>query len=457
MNAPRTLAGTARYLGRGECEALARRVLGFSAADETRVNVNSGNTGNTRFAVNQISTGGDSYNATVSVRVVVGRKVATAATNRLDDESLRRTVDTAIRIARLTPDDPELLPELGPQQYQESREWFDSTAALEPAGRATAVRTISDPARAAGLTSTGFLESRAGSQCIANSRGLFAWTRQSQLSFTTTVRTPDGTGSGWAGTDEHDWARVDPAALGARAIDKARRSMNPVAIEPGRYTVILEPTAVANLVQTLANAMNARNADEGRSFFSRQGGGNKIGMKVVDERVTLVTDPSDSECPGATFGGDGLPTSKTTWIEKGVVKNLAYDRLWAQRQGKAPSSAAGTLRMLGGDASMDDLIRSTERGILVTRFWYIRPVDQRTILYTGLTRDGTFLIENGRVTRPIKNFRYNESPVFMLNNLEMLGRPVRVSATESGGPGTAIIVPPIKVRDFSFTSLSDAV
>ena len=457
MSAPHSLGATPRYLARGECEAIARRVLGFSAADQTRVTVNSGDTGNTRFAVNQISTGGDSYNATVSVRVVVGRKVATAATNRLDDESLRHTVETAIRIARLTPDDPELLPELGPQQYQESRAWSDATAALDPAGRATAVRAISDPARAAGLTSTGFLEIGAGSQCIANSRGLFAWTRQSQLSFTTTVRTPDGTGSGWAGTDEHDWASVDPAALGARAIDKARRSMNPVAIEPGRYTVILEPTAVANLVQGLAGAMNARAADEGRSFFSRQGGGNKIGMKVVDERVTLVSDPLDPACPGATFGADGLPTNKTTWIENGVVRNLATDRYWASRQGTAPSSTAGTLRMLGGEASMDDLITSTERGILVTRFWYIRPVDQRTILYTGLTRDGTFLIENGKISRPIKNFRYNESPVFMLNNLEMLGRPVRVSATESGGPGTAIIVPPIKVRDFSFTSLSDAV
>ncbi len=457
MSGLRTLAPTARYLGRAECEAIAKRVLGFSAADETRVTVNSGNAGNTRFAVNQISTGGDSYNATVSVRVVIGKKVASAGTNRLDDESLRRTVDTAIRIARLTPDDSELLPELGPQQYEASREWFDTTASLDPAARATAVRTISDPSRAAGLTSTGFLEISAGSQCIANSRGLFAWTRQSQCAFTTTVRTPDGTGSGWAGADEHDWARVDPAALGARAIEKARRSMNPVAIEPGRYTVILEPTAVANLVQTLGNAMNARNADEGRSFFSRQGGGNKIGMKVVDERVTLLSDPSDPACPGASFGPDGLPTRKTTWIENGIVKNLAYDRLWAQRQGKEPSSTAGTLRMIGGDASMDDLIRSTERGILVTRFWYIRPVDQRTILYTGLTRDGTFLIENGKVTRPIKNLRYNESPVFMLNNLEMLGRPVRVSATESGGPGTAIIVPPIKVRDFSFTSLSDAV
>jgi len=457
VSAPRTLAATARYLGRGECEALARRVLGFAAADETRVTVNSGNTGNTRFAVNQISTGGDSYNATVGVRVVVGRKVASAATNRLDDESLRRTVETAIRIAKLTPDDAELLPEPGPQQYQESRAWFDSTAALDPADRAAAVRAISDPARAAGLTSTGFLEIGAGSQCIANSRGLFAWARQSQLSFTATVRTPDGTGSGWAGVDEHDWTRVDPAALGARAIDKARRSMNPVAIEPGRYTVILEPTAVANLVQGLSRAMSARNADEGRSFFSRPGGGNKVGMKVVDERVTLVSDPFDPACPGDAFDGDGLPARRTAWIENGVMKNLAYDRWWAQKQGREPSSPAGTLRMLGGDASMDDLIASTGRGILVTRFWYIRPVDQRTILSTGLTRDGTFLIENGKVTRPIKNFRYNESPVFMLNNLEAMGRPVRVSATESGGPGTAIIVPPIKVRDFSFTSLSDAV
>jgi predicted Zn-dependent protease len=285
---------------------------------------------------------------------------------------------------------------------------------------------------------------------------------------TTTVRTNDGTGSGWAGATHDDFTKIDAASIGSRAADKARRSVNPVAIEPGRYTVVLEPTAVGNLVQLIAGALNARAADEGRSFFSKQGGGNKLGQKVVDERVTLVSDPQDPDAPGAAFAGDGLPLGKRVWIENGVVKTLSYDRFWAQKQGVQPNAGggggfggfgggAGGMKMSGGTATLEELIASTQRGLLITRLWYIRPVDQRTILYTGLTRDGTFLIENGKITHPVKNLRWNESPIFMLNNLEAMGRPVRVSASEDGSPGQAIVVPPIKARDFNFTSTSDAV
>jgi predicted Zn-dependent protease len=229
-----------------------------------------------------------------------------------------------------------------------------------------------------------------------------------------------------------------------------------VAVEPGRYTVVLEPSAVAALVGLLAGSLGARLADEGRSFFSKPGGGNKIGTKVVDERVTLTSDPFDPEAPGAPFGADGLPAARTTWIENGVVRDLAYDRYWAQRSNRAPNSGGGgSLRMSGGTASLDELVAGTARGLLVTRFFYIRTVDPRTILHTGLTRDGTFLIENGRITRAVKNMRWNESPVFLLNNLEALGRPERAASSEGGGG--SIVVPPLRARDFNFTSLSDAV
>ncbi len=454
---PKSLYAIAPHLSRAECDAIAKKVLSFSTADECRVSINSGMRQNTRFAVNQISTAGDNYNAAVTVRSVIGKRSANVTVNRLDDASLRAAVQNAERIARLAPEDPELLPELGPQDVPPSVQWSDATASLEPEARAEAVRAITEPARRAGLVSTGYLEANAGSFAVANNKGLFAYDRSTAVAFTTTVRTPDGTGSGWAGASDNDFRRIDPRLLAERAIEKARKSVNPVAIEPGRYTVILEPTAVANLVQLIGGALNARNADEGRSFFSKAGGGNKIGEKVVDERVTLVSDPFDPRVPSGTFGGDGLPTQKVTWIENGVVRNLAYDRFWAQRTGKAPVSAGGTLAMSGGSSSMEEMIASTERGILVTRFWYIRSVDPRTILFTGLTRDGTFLIENGKVTRPVKNLRYNESPIFMLNNLQMMGRPERVSASEAGGPGQAIIVPPLKCRDFNFTSTSDAI
>lgn len=457
MTAPRSLVVAARTLGREECEALAKRVLSFATADETRVTITSGGRGNTRFAVNQISTAGDNYDATVGIRSSFGKRTGGVNTNKLDDDSLRASVQLAERLAKLSPEDPEAMPELGPQSYVESRGWSEATASLDPGARANAARAITEPSRAAGLVSTGYLETRASATAIANSRGLFAYGRQTALALTATVRTADGAGSGWAGATSHDFAKVDPGELGARAIDKARRSVNAVAVEPGRYTAILEPTAVGNLVQFIPLAMSARNADEGRSFFSKAGGGNKVGMKVVDERVTVTSDPLDPDTYAYTFSGDGLPVTKATWIENGVVRNLSYDRFWAAKQGRAPLAFAGAVRMSGGTASTEDLIASTDRGILITRFWYIRPVDPRTLLFTGLTRDGTFLIERGRVTRAVKNLRFNESPIFMLNNLEAMGQPVRVSASEAGGPGLAIVVPPIKVRDFTFTSLSDAV
>ncbi|MCU0625269.1 MAG: TldD/PmbA family protein [Gemmatimonadaceae bacterium] len=455
-HAPRGLLAGG-VLARGDAESLVKRILGFSHADACRVSLGSRSRGNTRFAVNQVSTAGDTEDLSVVVRAVVGKKVGTATTNRLDDDALRRVVETAERIAKLQPDDPELMPELAPQSYLDVEAWDDATAAADPAARAALVAAVTERARRQGLVSTGYVEVESQATAIGNSAGLFAYHRATDVAMTTTVRTSDGAGSGWAGGAARRIAGLDADALGERAIDKARRSARAVAIEPGRYTVVLEPTAVGNLVQLMAFATGARNADEGRSFFSKPGGGTKIGMKVVDERVTLTSDPQHAEAPGSPFDGDGQPTRKVTWIGEGVVRDLAYDRYWASRKNVAPVVQPRCLQMQGGTQSLDEMIASTERGILVTRFWYIRPVDQRTILYTGLTRDGTFLIEKGKVTRAVKNLRFNESPVFLLNNLEALGRAARVSASESGSTGVPVVVPAVKARDFNFTSLSDAV
>ena len=340
-----------------------------------------------------------------------------------------------------------------------------------PSERALASQQVTEAARAAGLIATGFIECRAGATALANSKGLFAYDSSAVVTMTATVRSPDGTGSGWACSDGDTFADIDAARVAATAVEKARTSQQPVAVEPGRYVTILESTAVGNLVQMIAGAMQARSADEGRSFFSKQGGGNKIGMKVVDERVTLLTDPDDSPSTNGGYDGDGMPLEKVVWIENGVVKNLNYDRYWAQKMGVPPTRAGGggggggggfggggrALRMLGGTSSIPEMIKSTERGILVTRFWYIRATDPRTISYTGLTRDGTFLIENGKVTKPVKNFRFNESPIFFLNNLEAMGPALRINASEALGAGGATYMPAIKVREFTFSSLSDAI
>jgi predicted Zn-dependent protease len=445
-----------RYLTRADAEALAQKILSFSTADEARVNLNSGAQGNTRFAQNQVSTSGDAYDASVTVTSAFGKQVAAATTNRFDDESLRQVVQTSERLARLVPEDPEYMGELDPQTYLPVEPYFESTASITPEARARAIMQVAGPAARQGLVSTGYLSHFTGSQAVANRRGLFAYARGTGASFTTTVRTPDGTGSGWAGGGGNDWTDVDFASLGETAIRKAEMSRNPRAVEPGEWTVILEPTAVANLVNLMMFQMNARNADEGRSFYSLPGGRNKIGEKIVDERVTIRTDLTDPRAAGLPFTGEGFPNAPRTWVENGVLRNLIYNRFWAARQGKEPTGFPANYMMSGGNASIDEMVRSTERGLLVTRFWYIRPVDPRTILFTGLTRDGTFLVENGRITHAVKNLRWNESPIFMLNNVEMMGEPMRVNASEAGDGGS-VMVPAVKARDFTFTSLSDAV
>ena len=340
-SSPRSLLEPARVLSQAEAESLAKRIVGFSQADSCRVSLGSSARGNTRFAVNQVSTSGDNEDVSVRVRVTVGKKVGAATTNRLDDAALRAVVETAERIARLQPDDPELMPELGPQQYTSVDAFHPVTAAAEPQQRAEIVSKVTAASRAAGLSATGYLEVVTASNAIANSAGLFAYHRSTDCAFTTTIRTSDGAGSGWAGAASRDITALDGASMAATAIEKARRSLNAVAVEPGRYTVVLEPTAVGNLVQLMAFATNARQADEGRSFFTKPGGGNKIGLKVVDERVSLRSDPQDPLAPGVPFDGDGLPTRMVNWIENGVVKELGYDRFWAQKQKRLTGRFAG--------------------------------------------------------------------------------------------------------------------
>jgi predicted Zn-dependent protease len=431
------------------------KVKKLSKADEVIVNVGGGYQADVRFAANQMSTAGGVWNQQISVTSVIGKKHATAVTNDLSDDSLKRVVEQAETLTKLSPDDPEWLPGLGPQTYVPVNRYFESTANLTPEDRARAALTALEPARKAGdLEAAGFIVVNAGSNAIGNSKDMLAYSRSTGANYTLTVRTNDGTGSGWAGATHNDWRTINFAAVSNTAIEKARLSRNPVAIEPGRYTVILEPQAVGDLVQLIGGSLQARTADEGRSAFTKTGGGNKIGEKIVDPRVTIFSDPQDPQLLSQPFDGQGLPGRRMVWIENGVLKNLAYSRFWAQKQGKEPTPFPNSVKMVGGTTSMDDMIKSTQRGILVTRLWYLRPVDPRTILFTGLTRDGTFLIENGKISKAVKNFRFNESPLFMLNNIDAMGPGVRIAGTEAGGP---IVMPALKVRDFNFTSLSDAV
>jgi predicted Zn-dependent protease len=447
----------ANFISREEAQRITERALSFSRADQARANLQSSETGNTRFAQNQMSTSGDATNATLTITSALGTRVASATTNIFTDDALRRVVQTSEQLARLVPENEEYMGELGPQTYPDTDPYFESTGELAPERRAQAIAAVTEQAASRNLISTGFLIHAASSNAVATTNGLFAYGTDTRVNFTTTVRTPDGTGSGWAGTSAHDFDDLDTRALGATAVEKAMRSRSPRAVEPGRWTVVMEPTTVGNMVNLMMNQLGARNADEGRSFFSKAGGGTKLGEQFVDSRVNIHSDPGDRRILSPPFDGQGLPNKAMTWVQDGRLENLNYSRYWADRQGVEPTGFPAGWYMAGGNSTVDEMIRSTERGLLLTRFWYIRGVDPRTILFTGLTRDGTFLIENGEISHPVKNFRWNESPIFMLNNIEMMGAPVRISSGESSGLTNSVVVPPLKVRDFTFTSLSDAI
>ena len=450
----REMANSA-ILTREEAQEIVAKAVKLSNADGIEVQLNTYYNGNVRFAANQVSTSGGTTDAQLSITSSFDAKHAAVSTNDLSDEAIKRAVEQSERIARLTPDDPEVMPSLSAQTYQPVNAFFESTAGLTPGDRAKACLSALTLARTSGdLKAAGFLITGMGASALGNKAGMFAYRRNTTTNYTLTVRTDDGTGSGWAAADHQDFSKLDTVRVAERATEKARKSKAPIAIEPGRYTVILEPQAVGDLVQLISNYTDARSSDEGRSPFAKQGGGNKIGEKILDSRVTLLSDPADPQLLGQPFDGQGMPVGRQVWVENGVLKQLYYSRFWGKKQGKTATANPTTFKMNGGTESIDDLIKGTTRGVLVTRLWYLREVDPRTILYTGLTRDGTYLVENGKVTKALKNFRFNESPLFILNNIEAIGRAERLAGTEQGGD---VVMPALRVKDFNFTSLSDAV
>jgi predicted Zn-dependent protease len=455
--APKRLLDAAEPLvSRDEAQRIIESAVKLSKADAVEVNLGGGRQRNVRFAANQMSTAGLVNDLSLVVSSSYGPKHAVATTNDISPEGIERAVRQSEAIAKLAPDDPEAMPRLGQQNVVPlTAAWDEATFQLDAAAGAKAAMTALGPARARGnLQAAGFLQVDCNINCVGNNSGLFQFHRGTKANYTLTVRTADGTGSGWAGAEEPKFSMIDFAKVGERAIEKAELSRNPVAIEPGRYTVILEPQAVGDLVSLVAFYADARAADEGRSPFVKQGGGNKIGEKIADERVSLYSDPYDPKILTDPFDGEGFPLTRRNWIDKGVLTEMQYGRFWAKKQGKQPTGGANNIVLAGGTTSRDQMIAGTARGILVSRLWYLREVDPRTLLYTGLTRDGTYLIENGKITKSIKNMRFNESPLFMLNNLEALGPQERVAGIEALIP---CMMPLLKARDFNFTSLSDAV
>lgn len=424
------------------------------APNSATVAIASSELRNVRWARNAATTNGERVEATVEVTVNIGRRSGAYRTSQLDDAGLSAAVAEATRIAQIAPENSEFLPPLGPQTYGTSAGYHSGSANVRPDAIAAKLAPVVAEARTRDVVTAGYLEGGPSVTAFATSAGLFVYDRNTDYDFTITARTPDGTGSGWQGTANTNFSQINAGIMGGAAIGKAVRSRAAEPIEPGRYTVVLEPSPAADLLGYLAGAFDARAADEGRSAFSKRGGGNRIGERIVGENVTLRSDPGDAAAPSPIYGEDGLPQTPVTWIENGVLRELAYSRYWAQRSNRAPRPRGGNLILDGGTKTADELVRQVDRGILVTRFWYIRFVDQRTMVLTGLTRDGMFLIENGEITRPVRNMRWNESPLAVLNNVVEFGRTVRARGTEADG---AIAAPPILARDFTFSSVSEAV
>ncbi len=441
-------------LTEAEAKAILQKVLAFSKADECEANILGEQRGNIRYARNEVSTSGGLINQNLGVQSSFGKKVGTATVDEFDDASLEKCVRRSEELAQLAPENPEYVGVLEPQTYMKSNGFFDSTANVNPDKRADAVAKSLKQTRDKNLVGAGFLDDVRGYSAMMNSKGLFAYHPSTNVNFSLTVRTPDGQGSGYVIRGFSDFDKLDTASATQIAVQKCLGSVDARALEPGKYTVILEPTAASVLLENIFFNLDARSTDEGRSFLSKPGGKSKLGDKIVDERVTIYSDPANAELPASPWSGDGRAQAKTNWIEKGVVKNLAYSRFWANEKGVKATPFPNNLIMTGGTSSLEDMIKSTKRGILVTKLWYIRTVDPQTLLLTGLTRDGTFFIEDGKIKYPVKNFRFNESPIIMLNNLEALGKPERTVSTESD---RNYLIPPMKIREFTFTSLSDAV
>jgi len=443
-------------LTQDEARTLLQKVLSFSKADECQVSLNGSAGGNIRYALNSVSTSGNLDQMSLGVSSVFGKRLGTATINEYDDASLEKAVRRSEEMARLAPENPEFMPFLGPQNYDTpSHTYVPETAAVDSKLRADLVQKSLQISRDNKLSAAGYLENSTAFYALMNSHGLFAYTTNTAVNFSVTLRTEDGTGSGYATRGYNDISKLDVPAVSRTAAWKASKSTGAKALEPGKYTVILEPAAGIVLLENLYGNLDARSADEGRSFLSKKGGGTRLGEKLFDERVTIYTDPWDAQAPVLPWNEEDTPRRRMPLVTRGRIDALHYSRYWAAAKGKAASGGTGNVIMAGGEKSTADLVKSTAKGLLITRTHYVNMVDPQTMQLTGLTRDGTFYVENGEIKYPVRNFRFNESVVIALNNVEDIGRPERtVFFFDLAFP---MMLPAIKLRDFTFTSLSDAI
>ena len=449
---------------REEVKAITDKILNMaSAATGAEVDFRGGERSATRFANSTITANMVQYDRQVSVTVYQGNRSGSASTRQFDDASLQQMVKEATAAAEKARENQNLQPLLGPQQYVPVDAALPAGVNFGPAERAKLARQSIDISDKMGTVGSGYIPKTHQTSCTANSKGLFAYYQVAETSFILTCRTTDGTGSGWAGTfGIKDPSVIDAEELTRVASDKAVKSRNAKALEPGRYTVILEPRANARFLSLMTGLFNAQSAESpvNRNYFTgKELGTNRIGEKVFSDAVTLRSDIGNPILRQNPIANDGTPLGDVTWVEKGVLKNLNYSAAYARRAKKQPTPAGlnNSLVMEGSDLSIDDIVKTTRRGLLVTFFWYIRGVDSETLLNTGMTRDGLFLIENGEIVGPVQNFRWNMSPIVGYNNVTAIGRSVPMHMGESYDGGNIALIPPVRIEDFLMTSVSPAV
>jgi predicted Zn-dependent protease len=462
MSAPQTVT-PARFLSREACRALAARLFTrASGGGKTFITVDSTWTGGIRWGRNVVTHSGEREDTNLMIRRTIrGADGVGIWTNVPDDDvllfaALARAEETVVWNSESPDDYPDRPPVTHP--IAEPVLWFDATYQLDDVARAAVAVAAITSAESAGLSSAAYIEVGAHGQAVLDSDALVRYYPTTTAQYSVTMRDPASGGSGWAGVDFNDWRRIDAPTLSRVALDKCLRSRNPVAIEPGRYTAVLEPQAVCDLVAPILDQVMERiPAEQGMGPFAFQPGRSKIGRRVFDPRFTLRADPMDPDGGFVPFDWSGEPYLGVNWIENGILKELAYPREYGLRMlnkdQALPNSRA--FRLSGAATAtqtIDEMIANTQRGVLVTRFNGVSVVHFASMLMTGTTRDGLWLIERGKISKAIKNFRFSESPFFAFNNVEAIGAPRRVFR-----PDAPAVCPPVTVRDFSFTGLSDAV
>jgi predicted Zn-dependent protease len=444
-------------LSESEIKSVCDQLLSLSKADDMMVSVESEDYSHLRFAANQFTTSGRREDVSASVSVWIGGKRGSASAHSLEPGSLRSAVEQAEHLATISPEDKEYVPTLGSQPYKPVSGYVKATVDLALPERAKAIDSIIRDCEKEKVIGAGFHHASGSASGFATRHGNFHYERSSLVSLSVSARSPDGGSSGYFLRNHFDIAKLDTARVAHEAVQKTLTSRNPRTLEPGVYPVILEAQAAGDLIRL---NFDARSADEGRSPYSAPEGKTKVGQPIFDERLSYYSDPWHPELPGSASAQGGIPAQKISLVRNGILENLEYSRYWAKEKGKEPTPGPvnSILETSGKTATLEEMIQSTERGLLVSRFWYIRNVDPRTELLTGLTRDGLWYIEHGKIQYPVRNFRFNQSVLELLapGNVEMIGKSERVSGSESQGR-SASLIPALKVKEFHFSSLSDAV